>query len=322
MIQKVEWGLANVPLWAFPTTDAGWDMLRDMPLYHYSTWFSNNNPDSRWMPLDVGRLREVGERLKADGKKYVITLLDRNDSLRAVYGNDIEDDRLRMHILAPFGRTISHDPKALCAILCAASRIAEAKDAVSFMLWNGAEGKRNEIPNGHQFDWSRSDNPVIRRAWERVLSTCLPVDVYGAFHHRYLYRDGDVAWHNHSNIVVRRTGWENFTEAGIHVSYGDDVEGLERVLKAVAREVTGWLPEYGYRMAQSAKARVFIHGVIHLPVGLTEAERVDAWSRAGASKVAKRDEYFGLLAGKRATEVEMLLTKMFAKGATALHELL
>jgi hypothetical protein len=295
-------------------------MLRDMPLYHYSTWLSNNNPDSRWMPLDVGRLREVGERLKADGKKYVVTLLDRNDSLRSLYGRDIEDDRLRFHILAPFGRAIApHDPEALREIFRAASHIAEAKGAVSFMLWNGAEGKRNTIRNGHQFDWGENDVPLVRHAWEAILARYLPVNFYGAFHHRYLHKDG---WHNHSNVVLRRTAWENFTEVGVHVNLGDDLGGLQRLFANIAKELAGDTPEYGYNMTRRKKARIFIHGVIHLPVGLTEVERVDAWSRAGARKVAKRDEYFGLLAGKHATEVEMYLAKTFAKGAIALQELL
>jgi predicted aconitase len=121
---------------------------------------------------------------------------------------------------------------------------------------------------------------------------------------------------------LRRTAWENFTEVGVHANLGDDCGGLQRLFAAIAKEIAGDAPEYGYRMTRRKKARVFVHGVIHMPVGLPEVERVDAWSRAGARKVAKRDEYFGLLAGKHAAEVEMLLAKMFAKGAVALQELL
>jgi hypothetical protein len=328
MIQKVEWGLANVPLWAFPTTDSGWDMLRDMPLYHYSTWLSNNNPDSRYEPFDAGRLREVGERLKADGKQYVVTLLDRNWSLTEVLEKypwlqliEQHDDTIRDRLLAPLGGgDFPHRGEVLGDIV---RYFEDAWDIwnsnVLHMLWNGAEGKRNEIPNGHQFDWGAWDVPRVRRAWEIILSQYLPVTFYGAFHHRYFHSYG---WHNHSNVVLRRTAWENFTEVGVHANLGDDFGGLQRLFTNIAKELAGDTPEYGYNMTRRKKARIFVHGVIHLPVGLTEVERVDAWSRAGARKVAKRDEYFGLLAGKHATEVEMLLAKTFAKGAIALQELL
>lgn len=297
---SVEYGLANVPFWAFPLTDDGWKELDERPLFRAFEYFSNNCPDSEWWSLfyHTEDVAYIMERLRERGKVYRMTLVDRNNFLRFAGESD---DELRMRIIHSV-KVGAVDTIALA--LDAINRMREIIGETEWMVWNGAEGK--DSLGEHHFDWdlgrpSRSLE-LPENLFEALLLRSGVANVTGDFRHRYWARNPDGSIYRHYHSTLAPVGFPRtkiYSETGVHANLGNTVESLDRQFRALSRHADEW----------------WWHGVIHL--NAAEKNPVNAWSHStlGALEYpVERKEYFGLLA---AEGVEEWLVQKSSEGGKA-----
>lgn len=300
---SVEYGIANVPFWAFPLTDEGWKELDERPLFQAARMFSNNAPDSRYFPLyekkdgviveseNAEKARYILARLTERGKRYRLTLIDRN-WVWAVHngleGVEVNDNAIRDELLGG----IKHGLLGTWTwAIKEASRLVDTLGddrtvSVEYMVFNGAEGK-DSVEN-HHFRWDYSQTDYAARS-KRMADAFEEVLTYWAmtadFRHRYWAKNPDGSIYRHYHRTLPYEGYMGkvrkvYQETGVHANLGDTQYWLERQHNSFIRYANEW----------------WWHGVIHL--NSQEESPQDAWSHETIHRLAhpiERAEYHALL---------------------------
>lgn len=293
---SVEYGIANVPFWAFPLTDEGWKELDERPLFQACKMFSNNAPDSRYFPLferkdgltveseNAEKARYILARLTERGKLYRLTLIDRNWAWAIDKGfPDVTDNAIREDLLVGIKQGLLGTWEWA---LNTALTLMDTLGGGEWMVWNGAEGK-DSVEN-HHFRWDFSQTHLAARskrmadAFEEVLYVRA---ITADFRHRYWAKNPDGIYrHYHRTLPFEGyTGKARkvYQETGVHANLGDTQYWLERQHNSFIRYADEW----------------WWHGVIHL--NSKEESPQDAWSHETLHLLdypPQREEYHSLLA--------------------------
>lgn len=299
----MRFGLANVPLWAFPRHDKGWERLRAQPLYQAIGHFTNNCIDSRYDTAWRGRVRYVLDKLEEDGKVYTLTLVDRNQALARLVGNtpDPSDDAIRLATLRGIkGLMVGSMDNLLSPAEVTAEALRVAMELIKtcegarFMVFNGAEGK--DSVESHHFSWDLGTEESRRLAddFELRLYASDEHVITADFRHRYWHRGqgGQVLRHYHRTLPLDRCIGEGtiYSEVGAHANLleplKDDVYWMERMYSAFSRHAS----EY------------YVHG---FSVNAAEESPEYAWSRDTLHLLRypiERAEYYGWIGSFGAEE--------------------